>query len=88
VPFTTVTTSGTAPDETMTLPALSSGSTGNYNAVVITGSPTDFASGQLSALDTYESGFGVRQIDGYMFPNPALGVIDVTSGPWTAPPGR
>ena len=42
--------------------------------------PTDFAAGQLTALDTYESTFGVRQIDGYMFPDPALGATDVTRG--------
>src|SRR5215469_9927619 len=80
VPDAAVGPSGTAPNETVTLPTLSSGSTGNFNAVVITGSPTDFASGQLTALDSYESSFGVRQVDGYMFPNPNLGVTDATSG--------
>jgi hypothetical protein len=39
---------------TLTLPALSSGTTGFYNGVVIADSPDNFASGQLSALDTYE----------------------------------
>jgi hypothetical protein len=81
VPYTEADTTGTAPAETVTLPALTSNSTtGNFNAVVISGSPTDFATGALSALDTYEAAFGVRQIDGYMFPNPALGATDVTSG--------
>ncbi len=66
----------------MTLPALSSGSTGNYNGVVIADSPTDYAAGQFTALDTYESTFGVRQVDGYMFPNPNLGVtFNGVSGP-------
>ena len=64
----------------MNLPALSSGSTGNYNGVVIADSPTDYASGQLTALDTYESAFGVRQVDGYMYPSPALGVTEATGG--------
>jgi hypothetical protein len=81
VPFTLVTASGSAPNETVNLPALSSGGTGNFNGVVIADSPSDFASGQLAALDTYESSFGVRQVDGYMFPSPALGVTDVTGGP-------
>ncbi len=66
---------------TVNLPALSSGGTGNFNGVVIADSPADYASGQLAALDTYESSFGVRQVDGYMFPSPALGVTDVTGGP-------
>jgi hypothetical protein len=80
VPYTEVTATGTAPDQDVTLPALSSGSTGNYNGVVIADSPTDFASGQLTALDSYESTFGVRQVDGYMYPDPNLGVTEATGG--------
>jgi hypothetical protein len=80
VPYTLVTAAGAAPGETVSLPALSSGGTGNFNAVVIADSPADYASGQLAALDAYESSFGVRQVDGYMFPSPALGVTDVTGG--------
>ena len=80
VPYTLVTATGSAGAETVTLPALSSGNVGNYNGVVIADSPTDYAAGALSALDTYESSFGVRQVDGYMFPSPALGVTDATSG--------
>ena len=70
----------------MTLPTLSSGNTGNFNGVVIADSPADFAAGQLTALDTYESTFGVRQVDGYTAPT--LGETVVSAGPWTAPPGR
>ena len=80
VPYTLVTASGSAPSETVNLPALSSGGTGNYNGVVIADSPADYAAGQLAALDAYESSFGVRQVDGYMFPSPALGVTDATGG--------
>ena len=80
VPYTEVDATGTAPDETITLPTLSSGSTGYYNAVVIADSPTDYAAGQLTALDTYESTFGVRQVDGYMYPDPALGVTADATG--------
>jgi hypothetical protein len=80
VPYTLVTASGTSPSETVSLPALSSGTTGNYNAVVIADSPNDYAAGQLSTLFSYESTFGVRQIDGYMFPSPALGITEVTGG--------
>ncbi|HXW78638.1 MAG TPA: hypothetical protein VEJ84_04020, partial [Acidimicrobiales bacterium] len=65
---------------TLTLPALSSGTTGYFNGVVIADSPADFASGQLTALDTYESTFGVDQLDGYVFPSSSLGVTEVTSG--------
>ena len=81
VAYTEVTATGTSPSQTVTLPALSSGTTGNYNGVVIADSPTGFAPGALSALDTYESTFGVRQVDGYMYPSPALGVTEVTGGP-------
>ena len=80
VPYTLVTASGTAPAQTLTLPALSSGSTGYYNGVVIADDPADFASGQLSALDAYESAFGVRQVDGYTFPTSVLGLTEATGG--------
>ena len=80
VPYTEVDATGTSGSWTVSLPALSSGTTGNFNGVVIADSPTDFAAGQLSALDTYESSFGVRQIDGYMFPDPALGATDLSGG--------
>jgi hypothetical protein len=86
VPYTLVTASGSAPSETVDLPALSNGGTGDFNGVVIADSPADYASGQLAALDAYESSFGVRQADGYMFPDPALGVTDATGGLWRAPP--
>ena len=72
----------------MTLPALSSGTTGNFNGVVIADDPADFASGQLTALDTYESTFGVRQMDGYIFPTSVLGLTEVPGERWTAPPAR
>ena len=73
----------------MTLPTLSSGTTGNYNGVVIADSPTDYAAGQLTALDAYESAFGVRQVDGYMFPHPHLAYHLSTGAPdpSTAPRG-
>ncbi len=80
VPYTEVDAAGAAPSQTVALPTLSSGTTGNFNGVVIADSPTDFATGQLTALDTYESTFGVRQVDGYMFPDPNLGVTDLTYG--------
>src|SRR5690348_7148274 len=47
VPYTLVTATGTAPNETVDLPALSSGGTGNYNGVVIADSPADYAAGAL-----------------------------------------
>ena len=51
VAYTLVTPSGTYGAETMTLPALSSGTTANFDAVVFADSPFAFASGQLTALD-------------------------------------
>ena len=80
VPYTEVDATGTAPSETITLPALSSGSTGNYNGVIIADSPTNYAAGQLTPLFTYESAFGVRQVDGYMYPSAALGATPATAG--------
>ena len=66
--------------ETVTLPALTTGSEGNFNGVVLADSPSGFAAGQLIALDSYESTFMVRQIDGYSYPSPALGQTAATSG--------
>ncbi len=73
VAYTLVTATGGYGSETVNLPALSSGSTGNFNGVVIADAPAGFAAGQLNALFSYESQFGVRQIDGAAFPSPALG---------------
>jgi hypothetical protein len=80
VAYTSVTAAGASGSETVALPALTTGSVGNFNGVVLADSPAGFAAGQLSALDTYESTYGVRQIDGYMYPSPALGLTDVSSG--------
>jgi hypothetical protein len=80
VSYTEVTAVGSAGSQTVTLPALTTGTTGNYNGVVIADSPANYAAGALSALFSYESSFGVRQVDGYMYPSPALGVTDATSG--------
>ena len=71
---------GDRADQTVTLPALSSGTTGNFNGVVIADDPADFASGQLTALDTYEATFGVRQLDGYTYPTSVLGLTEATAG--------
>jgi len=80
VPYTEVDATGAAPSATITLPTLSSGSTGNYNGVVIADSPTDYAAGQLTPLFAYESAFGVRQVDGYMYPSASLGATPATAG--------
>src|ERR1039458_6988207 len=65
VPYTEVDATGISPNQSVALPTLSSGTTGYFNGVVIAGSPTAFSAGQLSALDAYESTFGVNQVDGY-----------------------
>ncbi len=80
VPYTEVTATGTYGAETVTLPTLSAGSVGDYNGVVIADSPAAFAAGQLSALDTYESTFSVRQIDGYTAPYTGIGLTEVSTG--------
>jgi hypothetical protein len=74
VPYTEADATGSYGSETITLPALTSGSTGLFDGVVIADTPEAFATGQLSALFTYESTYGVRQIDGYGFPTPSLGL--------------
>jgi hypothetical protein len=83
VAFTEVTASGAYGAETVTLPALSTGTAGNFNGVVIADSPFGFAAGQLTGLDAYESTYQVRQIDGYSFPSPLLGQTDVSGGELT-----
>jgi len=80
VAYTEVDANGSAGSETVALPALSSGTHGYFNGVVVADSPTDLAAGQLTALDAYESAFGIRQIDGYSYPNPALGLTDTGAG--------
>lgn len=80
VPYTVVTATGSIGSETVSLPALSSGTHAYYNGVVVADSPTFFAAGQLSGLDSYESSFGVRQLDGYMYPSPSLGLTAASSG--------
>ncbi|MGP8061296.1 MAG: hypothetical protein ACLP5O_01810, partial [Acidimicrobiales bacterium] len=80
VAYTMVTAAGAYGAETVALPALTTGSVGNFNAVVLADSPTAFGAGQLSALFSYESTNGVRQIDGYMYPDPALGLTDAAAG--------
>ena len=55
--------------ETVTLPTLSSAAPpATSTASCIADSPTAYAAGQLTALFAYESAFGVRQVDGYMYP--------------------
>jgi hypothetical protein len=80
VQYTEVDAAGTAPNQTITLPALFSGTTGYFNGIVFADTPADFTAGQLNALYAYESAFMVDQLDGYMFPDPSLGANDATSG--------
>ncbi len=82
VAYTEVDATGTVGvgTESVTLPSLTSSPTqGLYDGVVIADDPADFAAGQLSALLSYESTFGARQIDGYAFPTAAYGLTDITS---------
>ncbi len=91
VAYTEVTATNTATygSYAVTLPALTTGSVGNFNAVVIADSPAAYAAGQLTALDAYEASFGVRQIDGYTAPYLGItlassGALDGTTGTLTA----
>jgi hypothetical protein len=94
VPFTEVDATGAYGSETVTLPALtSSATTGNYNGVVLADASAGFAAGQLTTLFTYESNFGIRQVDGNAYPDTTRGetavaspvtTLDNTSGTITA----
>jgi hypothetical protein len=77
VPYTAT---GAYGSETVTLPALTSGSVGLFNGVVIADSPAGFAAGQLAPLFSYESTDNVRQIDGYTAPYTGIGLNAVSSG--------
>ena len=74
VAYTTATATGDLGSQTVSLPALATGDEGHFNGVVIADSPTNFAASALDPLYDYEAAFGVRQVDGYMFPSPALGL--------------
>jgi len=83
--YTLATATGAYGAETVTLPALTTGTVGNFNGVVIADSPAAFASGQLTSLFSYESSYGVRQIDGYTAPylgetSGTAGALDGTTG--------
>ena len=83
VPYTEVDATGTlgAGTESVALPALTSSSThGLYNAVVFADSPAYFPATQLAPLFSYESTFGIRQIDGYLEPTAAEGMTDLSAG--------
>ncbi len=91
VAYTEVTATNTTTygSYTVTLPALTTGSVGNFNAVVIADSPAAFAANTFTALDAYEASFGVRQIDGYTAPYLGItlassGALDGTTGTLTA----
>ena len=78
VPFTLATASGNYGAETVTLPTLSSGTAGDYNGVIFADSPAAFSSTALTAVNSFESTFHVRQLDGYSYP--FLGETDATAG--------
>ncbi|HJP77596.1 MAG TPA: Ig domain-containing protein [Pseudonocardiaceae bacterium] len=89
VPFTLASASGSYGAETVTLPALSSGSVGDYNGVIFADSPAAFAASSLTALDSYEGTFHVRQLDGYSYPflgetDASAGALDGTTGTLTS----
>ncbi len=73
---------------TITLPTLSSGNTGNYDGVVVADSPLYFASGQLSALYSYESNFGLARWTATCTRIPPWAPQTRPAGHWTVPPGR
>src|SRR5664280_165796 len=82
VPYTLAAAQGTPGSQTVALPNLtdpSDSTHGLFNGVVIASSVYNFAWGQLSDVWGYESTFGVRQLDGYVYPAPNVG-LDPGSG--------
>ena len=74
VPFTDISlTSATRP--TITAGFLASGTEAHFDAVIL---PDDLGAGlpaaELSALATFEAQFGVRQVEGYQWANPTVGL--------------
>jgi hypothetical protein len=86
VAYTEVDATGTPGSETVTLPALTTGTVGNFNGVVFADSPSLLAASGLTSLYAYEASYGVRQIDGYAVGPPgntgltAVGLTAATSG--------
>ncbi|MCX5387326.1 putative Ig domain-containing protein [Streptomyces sp. NBC_00083] len=80
VAYTLVNATGDLGSETVSLPSLSSGTHGYYNGVVFADSPAWFGAGQLTDLDRYEAGFGIRQVDGYVYPSASVGLTAGDSG--------
>ena len=83
VAYTLATASGSYGAETVSLPALTDPADPNhglFNGVVLADAPAALAAGQLAGVESYETTFGVRQLDGYAYPNPALGETAVTGG--------
>ena len=89
VAYTEADGAGALGSQTVALPALTSGTTGQFNGVVFADSPGDFAASQLTALDSYEATYGVRQIDGYIYPGSGVGLTAATdSGPLDGTTGQ
>ena len=84
VAYTTVLAQGSPGSETLALPTLvdpTDPGHGLFDGVVVVPSVYDFPWGTLGPVWQYESEFGVRQIDGYVYPNGTLNGIDpATSG--------
>ncbi|MFI6056233.1 putative Ig domain-containing protein [Streptomyces violascens] len=80
VAYSLVNSTGDVGSETVSLPPLSSGTHGYFNGVVFADSPAWLSAGQLTALDSYESSFGVRQVDGYVYPSASVGLTAAGSG--------
>jgi len=74
VPFTTVRL-GDAARPVIDAAFLATGTEARYDAVIL---PDDLGGGlpaaELAALATYEARFGVRQVDGYQWANPTVGL--------------
>ena len=79
VAYTEVNGVGTVGSQTITLPTLTSSPThGLFNAVVFADKPGDFVASAFTGLFSYESTFGIRQLDGNFVP-PAGGALGLTA---------
>jgi hypothetical protein len=83
VPYTLVTAQGSPGSETVDLPNLTDPNDadhGLFDGVVLTASEYFYAWPQLLPVFQYEGSFNVRQIDGYIYPGPEVGLDEATGG--------
>jgi hypothetical protein len=83
VAYTVATATGDWGAKTVALPPLVDAANADhalFNGVVVTGTPTAFGSGALDPVFAFEQKFGVRQVDGYIYPGAFVGLTPTSAG--------